>query len=570
MERVRPLTLAAMVLALGLGITAFLTMGAVHSRQERAKARFGARVREQWSALKAEVGKHQRGLARVQDFFHQRETVTEEEWKLFLEVSGLRQEFPAFCEVGYAHQWDRAPVALAAPEIMKRTAAPGGASGDVHFPVLFHYAKTTCFHRDRGADLTPLEPRFLDRILEAKASASTRISPPVRLPNSEDGTPRNGLIIYLPVYRAPTTNVSALARAAGLTGDREGQTVPAFRGVVFGVLEIDGLIDNFLGREPRDVAFEVFDGPEALPSRRVNTFPPSWWPGAKSGKFPFSTNLVEDNVSGSLLIRYHATPWFDDPWTDGRVWATALVGGGLSLLLSGLVFSQARGRETAESLAEELVTSRQLLREAQLHREQLCRDLHDRTIQSLYGVGLSLGRLRRQLPAQPQAADQIGEQLTKLQLAVSELRGFLTQLDSNSSPAARPEEAFTRLLTDCQHSLSIEIDREIDPEVIASFSARQMAELMSISREALTNAVRHGRARHASVRLVGQPEKWRLEITDDGTGFDPATSPTGQGLKNLRERAELLGGSFHVASKPGGPTVICVAVATTALPVDSP
>ena len=60
-----------------------------------------------------------------------------------------------------------------------------------------------------------------------------------------------------------------------------------------------------------------------------------------------------------------------------------------------------------------------------------------------------------------------------------------------------------------------------------------------------------------SVALCGEPV--RLEVQDDGRGFDPAASRAGGfGLTSMRERAEGLGADFSVGSRPGEGTVVCV------------
>jgi signal transduction histidine kinase len=78
--------------------------------------------------------------------------------------------------------------------------------------------------------------------------------------------------------------------------------------------------------------------------------------------------------------------------------------------------------------------------------------------------------------------------------------------------------------------------------------------------EALSNAARHGRGVDVAVRLRGEPERLRLEVSDRGPGFNPdQVLPEGHlGLAGMRERARLLGGSFRVDSRPGQGTTVFV------------
>ncbi|MEM1057425.1 MAG: ATP-binding protein [Bacteroidota bacterium] len=72
-----------------------------------------------------------------------------------------------------------------------------------------------------------------------------------------------------------------------------------------------------------------------------------------------------------------------------------------------------------------------------------------------------------------------------------------------------------------------------------------------IAKEALHNAARHAEATRVHVRLGTEAGTLRLEVRDDGHGFDPLVSSTGHGLGSLRQRAEILGGTVTVESAPG-------------------
>jgi len=76
--------------------------------------------------------------------------------------------------------------------------------------------------------------------------------------------------------------------------------------------------------------------------------------------------------------------------------------------------------------------------------------------------------------------------------------------------------------------------------------------------EALSNATRHGEAVNVQVELRSDADALRLIVADHGPGFDiEAAEQSGRlGLAGMRERAELLGGTFEVRSKPGDGTVV--------------
>ena len=88
------------------------------------------------------------------------------------------------------------------------------------------------------------------------------------------------------------------------------------------------------------------------------------------------------------------------------------------------------------------------------------------------------------------------------------------------------------------------------------------------AQEALTNVIKHAKARHARVKLAADHGKVRLEITDDGAGFDPATvhpsDQGGLGLLGIRPLAAPFGGTPAIHSQPGP---ACPLVISVPLPV---
>ena len=101
---------------------------------------------------------------------------------------------------------------------------------------------------------------------------------------------------------------------------------------------------------------------------------------------------------------------------------------------------------------------------------------------------------------------------------------------------------------------------EVDPAAAAELTGRA-ADVVQLSREALSNVSRHAGAATCRVSLYRSEDGGVLEVDDDGRGFDPATATgTGQGLRNLRERAEGLGGRAEIDSTPGQGTRVRVTI----------
>ena len=97
--------------------------------------------------------------------------------------------------------------------------------------------------------------------------------------------------------------------------------------------------------------------------------------------------------------------------------------------------------------------------------------------------------------------------------------------------------------------IELQVDFEEDPGLTSS----QIAQLLAIAREGLTNVVKHASARSIVLGLSRVDGFLRLWVRDDGVGFDPKGHGCvrGQGLRNMRERAEALGGHLLIESSSG-------------------
>lgn len=91
----------------------------------------------------------------------------------------------------------------------------------------------------------------------------------------------------------------------------------------------------------------------------------------------------------------------------------------------------------------------------------------------------------------------------------------------------------------------------------------RVPQLCQIAQEALSNVVRHAQARQVVVELSFLPNAVRLEIRDDGVGFDldqVRSVGRGMGLRSMAERATRLGGNLTVETRPGAGTKVQVEV----------
>lgn len=244
--------------------------------------------------------------------------------------------------------------------------------------------------------------------------------------------------------------------------------------------------------------------------------------------------------------RITSTPVFEAGSLQYRAWLIRGVGSVLTLGAAAVVAWQIRGRWREAALAAQL-------REALARQERLSRDLHDGTLQSAYGLGLALQRAQRLLEKRPQdAARQIAETTVVLQQLIAEMRGFVRESDPGTREEVPLGEALAGVVSHLKLGTEIELQLNILPDADHGLTPAQSLQLLNIAREALSNCVRHSHARRVQIKLEQSSGVVRLEVADDGCGFDPAAAQgKGRGLVNLAARVRELGGTHRWETAAG-------------------
>ncbi|MDQ3616547.1 MAG: histidine kinase [Actinomycetota bacterium] len=184
-------------------------------------------------------------------------------------------------------------------------------------------------------------------------------------------------------------------------------------------------------------------------------------------------------------------------------------------------------------------------------RRRLARELHDGVIQEL-------GYIRSESFAMASEGGRADRILGACDRALDEARGALHALGQvGDEPLGFVLHRAARQVAE-RHDVQLELD--LDDSVAADLGQRHS--LMRITREAISNAARHGKAERVRVQLGTVDGGRQLVIEDDGAGFDLAVTrvnSTGYGLVSMRERALALPGSLSVESTPEEGTKVVVA-----------
>lgn len=239
---------------------------------------------------------------------------------------------------------------------------------------------------------------------------------------------------------------------------------------------------------------------------------------------------------------------------------------------------QQQARTESEQLNRQLrELLHQIVSAQESERQRIARELHDGTGQALTGLGLGVTAAAESVQSDPSLAARQLAELKKMSMqALQELRALIANLrpsvldDLGLVPALQGQvqgfEARTQVrATFTQHGRR----RRVQPEIETT--------VFRIAQEALTNVAKHAAATRVAVDLTFADNCLRLQVQDDGRGFDPEEVISGPpaggssidpnhngrsawGLLGIQERVALVGGKGEILSQPGAGTVIRICV----------
>jgi len=246
--------------------------------------------------------------------------------------------------------------------------------------------------------------------------------------------------------------------------------------------------------------------------------------------------------------------------------------------LGSLTVANARGGpslceadvQLVETFAEQAAVAFEYSRlQGQLHRlavledrERIAKELHDGAIQALFAVGMGL-QGSAMLAGSEDLRSRIQNAVEELDRVIRDLRNYIFGLRPGILADRQLDQALQGLVEEFSQRSGVVAIAEIDPATAAELSGRA-ADVVQMAREALSNVSRHAQAATCRVSLFRDEDGAVLEVDDDGRGFDLATvTGAGQGLRNLRERAEGLGGRAEIHSAVGEGTRVSVTIPAT-------
>jgi two-component system sensor histidine kinase DesK len=226
----------------------------------------------------------------------------------------------------------------------------------------------------------------------------------------------------------------------------------------------------------------------------------------------------------------------------------------LPVLLIGLAMMGFRMQMT---LMHELAKARGTVAKLAANEERLrlARDMHDLTGQSLSMITLKSELAAKRLAKLPSSAERDAV-LTELGDIGRVSRQTLHDIREAVSGYRRPTLAIEAITAqNALEAAGIEVDEDAELTLRSgTFDPDAEAVLAWCLREAVTNVIRHSRARHCRIRLADHMGELSLEVTDDGHGLadQDQKNPTGSGLRGMSERLSAIGGRLALGwAEPG-------------------
>lgn len=231
-----------------------------------------------------------------------------------------------------------------------------------------------------------------------------------------------------------------------------------------------------------------------------------------------------------------------------------------------------------EQLIRQLMDTQEQLAESQhdagvaAERQRLAHEIHDTVAQGLSSIQLLLHAAERDLTGGAPDEARVKGAVTRIRQArsaasdnLSEARAMIAALQPPTLSEFSLHTALARMAEQFGDVGELEITVEMDGEE-RDLPMRTEAALLRIAQGAVGNVVKHAEATRCRVTVTYTPDEVRLDVVDDGRGFDPAVADEDRaglghvGFATMRRRVAEQGGQLTLESEPGGPTAVSASI----------
>ena len=272
---------------------------------------------------------------------------------------------------------------------------------------------------------------------------------------------------------------------------------------------------------------------------------------ASSGSWAFNRNLSRASVALvtvlNIVLLLVLFRWLRADWELERMRRELLVAERIKL-----------DRLVAERTAQLEILASHLQQVSENEKASIARELHDELGAILTASKMDVSWVRRHLTGEQSAlADKLGRAIKNLDQGVQAKRRIVENLRPSTLTAFGLVVALRELAEQMQASAGWTLELDLPEEDLVLPDDAGIA-LYRIAQESINNALKYASAKTLWVRLHCDAGTARLEIEDDGVGFEARDMrPKSHGLAGMRQRMVGLGGSLEVDSRPGEGTRVC-------------
>lgn len=199
-------------------------------------------------------------------------------------------------------------------------------------------------------------------------------------------------------------------------------------------------------------------------------------------------------------------------------------------------------------------SARRALAAQEGERVRIARELHDEVGQGLTAVLLGLERAVRAADGEERA--QLEEVREAVRTMVADIRDIARRLRPEALDDLGLTSALTALISDFAKQARVRVHRRLNAELASLLGAEEELVVYRVAQEALTNVARHAEARSVDVLLERRGDAAVLLVCDDGRGLAGPMDDATRGIRGMRERAVLVGGTLAIGPADGGGTFV--------------
>ncbi len=182
-------------------------------------------------------------------------------------------------------------------------------------------------------------------------------------------------------------------------------------------------------------------------------------------------------------------------------------------------------------------------------RARVAREIHDGLAQYLFAISTQVSMLEAGAPL-----DEVLPRLKRAATSAQQEARFAVLALSSAGGSARFDSALRRYVEVLTADGALDVEVDVDPQV--RLAPDEQIEVFRIVQEGMGNARRHAGASHVEVSISQRTGRRVVRVSDDGVGFDEGDVPVGQGIANMRLRAEAIDGELTLRSRSGRGTAI--------------